>query len=306
MRVTLSQILDQFQTGISNDYQNLARTQQELASGQVISKPSDDPQGVIIALQAMRAQSMQMATDQYTRNTQYAQQWLDVSGTSLQQLAQTIARARDLGLQGRNSTLSSGDFNALSTEVDGLVQQAIQIGNSNYGGTYLFAGTNNMQPPFQADSATNATTVTYSGNDGSISTQTNLAQMPANNIPGDQLFNPVFSALIELRDSLNSQDMQNGDSNGAGGSIGDAITKLDAAFQNVTASQAQLGVLSNNMTTTLDRLSQQSLDASKLASVNNVDVAQAATDLAQQQAAYQAALNAGAKIAQISLLDFLH
>jgi flagellar hook-associated protein 3 FlgL len=95
---------------------------------------------------------------------------------------------------------------------------------------------------------------------------------------------------------------------GDGASLrGADLTDLDAALNTVLEVRARNGARSNRIDSALDRLGQvEQSTVSQLSGVEDADMAQTLIDLSTQNAAYQAALRAGASIVQSSLLDFLH
>jgi flagellar hook-associated protein 3 FlgL len=74
----------------------------------------------------------------------------------------------------------------------------------------------------------------------------------------------------------------------------------------VLAVQARVGAGMNRLDTASSRLAQIEESAtSMLSNTEDADMAKVLTDFSTQQAVYQSALQAGARIVQTSLLDFL-
>jgi len=70
--------------------------------------------------------------------------------------------------------------------------------------------------------------------------------------------------------------------------------------------RAQVGAKVNRLDTLLSRQASTKVNLAQLrSSVEDVDFAEATTDLATRQTAFQASLAAGARIIQPSLLDYL-
>ena len=59
-------------------------------------------------------------------------------------------RARDLTLYAANGTASEEEWRTIAVEVNQLLEDAIQTGNSKQGDLYLFAGENTLSEPFVA------------------------------------------------------------------------------------------------------------------------------------------------------------
>jgi len=107
----------------------------------------------------------------------------------------------------------------------------------------------------------------------------------------------VLGNMMLLVDSLHGNDRQ---------AVSDLVGTLDTALNTVLNHRASTGAKVMRMETTLSRLEEYEVNYTKLLSeVEDADVTKLITDLAMAENAYQAALNAAAKIIQPSLLNFL-
>ncbi len=293
MRITNNMLADTTLRNLNASKERLDRLQNELTSGQRISTPSDDPIGTASALEFRGTLS---EVGQYLKNIDSAKSWLGATDTALDSLTLTLQRVRELAVQGANDSLSAGDKQAIATEVSNLIDQAISLGNSTFGGQYLFAGLKVGTAPFTAVGSPPAS-VTYNGDAFSIVRQINNPATIAVNTPGGASIGPVFTALIDLRDQLTA-----GNSTGVSASI----SGIDAALDSVVSSRAQVGARINRLEGEADRLGSLRLDIQGLLSkVQDIDITQAISEFAVQQNVYQAALAAGARAVQPSLLDYL-
>nr|WP_276531875.1 flagellin [Brevibacillus invocatus] len=106
--------------------------------------------------------------------------------------------------------------------------------------------------------------------------------------------------MFALLDRISSQAL-----NGQGVAQTD-LGALDRQIDNVLSVRATLGARMNRMELMAQRLSDQNLDITKLKSENeDADAAEVITKLRTQETVYQAALGAGARILQPSLMDYL-
>ena len=82
---------------------------------------------------------------------------------------------------------------------------------------------------------------------------------------------------------------------------------VDGQIDNVLSVQARVGAGMNRLETASSRLAEiEESTTSMLSNTEDADMAEVITNYSTQQAVYQSALNAGARIVQTSLLDFLH
>jgi flagellar hook-associated protein 3 FlgL len=87
---------------------------------------------------------------------------------------------------------------------------------------------------------------------------------------------------------------------------GTDLTRLDTSFDHLLDVQAGNGARANRLEAALSRLGEvEETTTKQLSETEDADIAKTIIDLNSQQAAYQAALRAGANIVQVSLMDFL-
>jgi flagellar hook-associated protein 3 FlgL len=121
------------------------------------------------------------------------------------------------------------------------------------------------------------------------------------NIPGGQLFQQAGSSVLDSLQQL-MDALQVGDKT----AIGTATTAVGTSLTYLSAQRAFYGNNLNQLNGDEQALQQQNLTLkTQDNNLVGVDLAKAATDLAQAQTTHQAALAAAAKVLQPSLLDYL-
>ncbi len=284
---------------IYNNTESLASLQQQLASGKRLSKPSDDPQGVSLAL-TLRTTSAQY--NQYLRNISSATDWLQATDSALDQISTVLTRARDVALQGATGTLDRASQEALGQEIDGYLHEAMQAVNSTQDGKYLLAGLQ-VGPgtaPFTEDSS--GTSIVYNG-DASVMEREIAPGVKLGinvcgdvSVGGDEVLTNGLQALLDMRNQLLN----------VGAVTAGQIDKLTTALNDVPSLRSVVGTNTQRLSDTQDALnSLQTNVTAELSQVQDADVAQVMTKLMMQESVYQAALNVGARVIQPSLLDFL-
>ena len=107
----------------------------------------------------------------------------------------------------------------------------------------------------------------------------------------------AFTALVRISAALKSNDTLQ---------ISRAIELLDAANLQLNNTRAELGARQQGLDTLKNRLDSEVISLKEsLSNEVDVDMAQAISDLAARQAAYEATLQTTASISRLSLLDFL-
>jgi flagellar hook-associated protein 3 FlgL len=300
-RITQAMIARATLSDLQQSADRLSRTQRKLASGQEITRPSDDPYGTSRALNLRTELEGQR---QLQRNVQDGQGWLTVTDTALSQVTDVVQRARELLVSGASDSAGPTARNAMADEVDQLVESLKQASNAAYGGRYVFSGTATQTAPYAVGGAD-----AYAGNGATVAREIGPNVSVAINFDAHALLGDGQSAgdgllLDNLRDI--SQHLRGGTTADATALRGTDLRALDANLQNVLRVRAQVGALANRLESAGSRLAQlEETTTALLSQVEDADMAKTITDYSTQQSAYQSALRAGANIVQSSLLDFL-
>lgn len=273
--------------------QAMDKIQQELSTGRKIDKPSDDPEGTT---KSMSYRKDIIFETQMRRNIDGGVAFMNATESALNSATDAIHRARELAVAGANGTNSQSGRDAMAIEVDQLLQQMVQIGNSNFGGAYIFAGQKTDQPAFVATGAPTITGVTFQGDTGARTRRISTQDTYAVNVTGPQAFGAVFQHLIQLRD-----DLRNNPSN-----VNNSIGSLDKDLDTVLAARADIGARINTFNDVSARSESKDTDLQGLrANIEDVDVTEAIVALTAKQNQLQATLGAIGRTMNMSLLDFL-
>jgi flagellar hook-associated protein 3 FlgL len=163
----------------------LSKTQEQVASGRRILTPADDPVG------ATRVQDLTRqlaASGQYLRNNDIARSRLSLEEKSLADVASSLNRIRELALQASNDTVDHDSRQLIKAEIQGLLQELVDIGNSKDGqGEYLFAGLSTQTQPF----ARVAGSVQYHGDQGQRMQQVSETQRVTDGDSGYEVFSRI-------------------------------------------------------------------------------------------------------------------
>jgi len=175
-----------FQTNATSQMNNLqadlAKTQNDLATGTRLHSAADDP----AAMSQVNTLNVQMsASTQYVTNGNYATSTLQLEEQAMSDATNTLQSARDLAVEANNPALSASQRADIAAQLQQQLQDLISIGNRVDGsGNQIFAGTASNTVPFSQ----NGTTVNYLG-----ATQTSLRFLP------EHATDFVFASLAEQR-----------------------------------------------------------------------------------------------------------
>lgn len=286
------------------------RLQNQAATGQRLQWADEDPAAMERALDL---RSTARSNTQYAKNIDFLKERTVSTVSSIRGLNTILDRANELAVMA-DGTKSPDQLRDYASEVDQLLQEAINAGNSRHRGDYIFGGTKTNQPPFVATRNANGqiTQVEYKGNNDvpelEIAENSKVPmQLPGANTTGSGssgLFADsrtqadVFAHLISFRDHLNAGDI------GAVADTDRAALSRDednALYQlaSVGASQSRLEAAGASTTRRASEL------RSAISQTTETDMAQTLVELSATQTAYKAALQSGANLLGVSLMDYL-
>lgn len=293
-------ISSQLVSALGTDQQQLSTLEEQLSSGNLVNSPSDNPAGASSILELNAGLNR---ANQYSSNAKDGLGWLSLGTSTVNSVLSTLSTVRQtvLSLSGNSLTGSKAAVSGASAQLQSSLQQLISLANTTYGGQAIFSGTGNVSQAY--DSSGN-----YVGG-GSAPTRT---VAPGVSVPvavtGTQIFGTGSASLLGPGGVLNTLI---GDVNaGTPASLQKAQTtdlaNLDSAIAQVTGQAAQLGADYQRMQAfSQQATSTQTALQSQLSSIDNVNVAQATTQLTQEQQTFQTGLWATAQIESHSLVNYL-
>jgi flagellar hook-associated protein 3 FlgL len=286
---------------LTQAFDRLSKTQEELSSGKRINKPSDDPYG---ASRSVQLNSDLAGLGAYSRNVNDGTSWLQATDSALMNVNNLVQRARELLVQAGNDPGGQTARSDEAAEIDQLVDAIKQEGNTTYAGQFIFGGTATTTPPYQLGA-----TDTYGGNGAVLNRQIGPGTNVQVNTDISQLLGSGQAAADgKLLDTLRTiaADMRGGTAANANALRTTDLANLDASMDTLGQLQANVGATMNRFSLASSRIQDlQSSQTKLLSQTQDADFAQAAVEYSTQQASYNAALRASANIVQSSLLDFL-
>ncbi|HZG87388.1 flagellar hook-associated protein FlgL [Paenibacillus sp.] len=146
-RVTQGMINSQFMRSYNYNLAQMTKYQEQINTGRVINKPSDNPVGISFALRYRAEISIH---EKYQENIDTATSWLEYTDTMLDQTNQILQRVRELTVNGSTGSNPQSALDAIKAEILELTKQLTTIGNSQFNGKYVFNGQLTDVPPYSA------------------------------------------------------------------------------------------------------------------------------------------------------------
>jgi flagellar hook-associated protein 3 FlgL len=312
MRITTSMVQRHVLSDLNGVSARLRESQMKIASNREISRPSDDP---FNASRAMALRQELDGTRQHQRNAKDALGWQEATEQALAQIGTALHRARDLVVQGASDAADPVARASIASEIDQLVESIKQNANATYGGNHLFSGTELATAPYlippYAAAVTNPDA--YQGDEAGLDPaipgvvrEIGPGVTMTINVVGRELLGDGPAAndggLLDVMRGI-AGHLRSGDGAALRGSD---LERLDARLDVLLELRAGNGARMNRLDSALGRLAQvEESTLLALSETEDADIAKTIIEFNSQQSAYQAALKAGASIAQGSLMDFL-
>jgi len=230
--------------------------------------------------------------------------------TSLRNVSDVLIRIKELTVQAANDTVSSADRKAIGLEIIGLRDQLLSQANAqDTNGNFLFAGSRSTQAPYALDANGH---ITYQGDQSRMKVQVGDNRRMNANTPGSDVFLRVirddgkgnqvgvnfFEALKDLSDAIINglpKDMDRG------------LGEIDILQQGISNATAQIGSDMSVVDMQNSVLDETTLRLkSTLSDVQDLDYTEAITRMNKDQLALEAAQSTFAKIAKLTLFNYIN
>ena len=196
------------------DRVNNAKTQNEKLLGQIstqkrINALEDDPLGFSTVISLKNDSSNKR---QFQRNIDFGKGYLENTEAAVTTLSDKLIRAKELAIGMANDTYAQGSRDAVSKEIDEIMNEIMSLGNASFNNRYLFSGFRTRTPAFASEGE-------FVGDDGQIFLPIGRNDFRQVNIPGRLLFEPnaderanghmnLLESLRILRDGLEANDKE--------------------------------------------------------------------------------------------------
>jgi len=180
-----------FQTGvnaINTQQADLMHLYQQVASGQRMVTPADDP---LAAAQSVNIAQAQTLNARFAANREVAGKNLGIEENTLQSATTLLQDIKTRLIEAGNGTLSDADRATLSNVLKNAKQTLLGLANSTDGnGQYLFSGHAGSQPAFVMDASGK---VSYNGDAGQRLIQADQTRQIASGDVGSDVFTRAAS-----------------------------------------------------------------------------------------------------------------
>ncbi|KAF0151673.1 MAG: flagellar hook-associated protein FlgL [Ignavibacteria bacterium] len=292
MRVTEGLITTKYLNVHEKLSERKIKIQTQLASNSKIETLSDDIAG---SLEAIRLDAQINRTKTYTKNAQSAQDFIDQSLKSLDQVTTELQNIM-VAVTNSGNVINKDSFPSIVQSIKNSLSSIIQNVNSKHNDRYLFGGTNYSADPVTVD-VNGKAVVSALDHSAEIKIQVTANVREAMNIPGNQVLNSgMFEAVNNVIDAL------------ASGNVPSEAQKLSLtnAYQKILDVQSLAGEKLNRLENIKNVLEGQTYNYTEmLARVQEIDPAELVMELQQQDYLLQVSSKLLANSFTRSVFDFI-
>ncbi|AUW05580.1 flagellar hook-associated protein FlgL [Vibrio campbellii] len=297
MRISDSQFSQMMLQSLQTNNAGLGHVLQQMATGDRLTKLSDDPMASIKLLNLERENS---AIGQYQSNIANLKTTLSAQETHLDSVNESLKSVRDLVLWGANGTLTDEDRSGMIIELKSYRDSIESSFNAqDEEGHYLFSGTQTDMPAvsnvggaYQVDGNSDKRVVTVAKG---VTMDSNMTAKEILELGGgDNVLNQIDALIAEFENP--SPNFQ--------AEVDASLSAIDDTLANVLGAMTEIGGRHNNLDLMDSAHGENKLFVDKVTSdLSALDYGEASVRLSNYMAALQATQASYVKINDLNLFD---
>jgi flagellar hook-associated protein 3 FlgL len=183
--------------------EELFKTQQQIATGKRISKPSDDPAGIRDALSLRTSVTK---SDQFVRNVNNNRIYFQAGESTLDSINFNLIRAKELAVQELGGLATAETRKYAVSELNQLISQTLDSANIKVKNQFIFGGTEFRTQPFEQS----ASGAVYHGNSEGHKIAVGSNTNAEFTLPGSETFGNDLNPKITKKTKLTSLNAGSG------------------------------------------------------------------------------------------------
>lgn len=295
-RISQSMVYRRFLDNLYKVDSRLDKTNERIATGKKVNRPSDDPTFYTLITGLKRNME---ENNQYLRNIQNAENFLAQGEGFVSKMRELTDRVAEIGVQGASEQYNAENRRALANEVTEIRDEFISYLNHNSEGKYMFSGTETLTQPF--DNAGN-----YFGNNDLVELDVSLTASVSLNIPGDDLAfgaggqgstDDVLQVFQDMIDGLNGDNTAN---------INAALQNVEPVAERISNFISEIGSRRGRLDSFKSHYENLNIVLTKsLEDIESADYAEEITNYTQDTTIRNAALQSAANMQKTNLFNYL-
>jgi flagellar hook-associated protein 3 FlgL len=316
MRITNMMMVNNAIQNMNDNQEKLSKLQTKVATQKQFQTASENP---VNASASLSLRSNMRTLESYSDTAAATSNWMNTSDFALNQLEEIGVQASKLILRGLNDSLSASErFVSLATEMNSLIEKAVEIGNTSVNGQFILSGYKVNQKAFElVDSPTTildyqGRTVTpkvvnYLGDQGSMQRNLGPDQSVTMNVRGDQAIQGFIENLISASNALIQNNIHGTSVPPAAPTLQETLTGVKSSAEVVNQYRTSNGARMRQVESASNFLETVKIETANLLSQKeDTNMAEGIALLSNQQTTYQAVLEVSQRaISALSLFDYM-
>ena len=303
INTSTSAFYDRSMQGIASLRAEAESLQNSMASGQRLTRSSDDPVAASRLRQLSHADALSTIN---TANAERATTDLSLTDSALSSFAGYVTRVKELATQAANGTLTAAQRSGIGTEIAAIRSNVLSLANSRDAAGHALFGGETAGAAYQTDALGNAS---YIGTASVSDLPLGDGQTVSRGLTGPEFMdfsvNGNPTNLLAVLKGL-SDDLLGGAANPQA-SANAALDVLDAGLDAVSTAQTVVGTRLAWIDLTSERRTNLGeMRSTEEASVGGTDLAATVAKLQETMTVLQASQASFARLAGLSLFDLLH
>lgn len=297
---------------INDSFWQMDTLREQLNTGKRINRPSDDPTGM---QKVLAFNSSIEDTERLQRNINNATGRLNATSSALERVEDVLSDMIELSLTADSTASTSAERGAQAQQVQMLLEELVDIANTQYRGKYLFGGVNTVSGScplsdpyniqYNADGEISGVVPNPRGINGLINTSVTPNTSLAMNISGSLPFQPngakgdgdVFNIALQMHSALisgNAEDLRN------------YQKQLESALENAVEQNTIVGARINRLEKTDEMLTTfKTNEKEERSQVEDADYSSVYSEYTKAELLLNTTLQSTASLLQQSLLNFI-
>ncbi len=284
MRITNRMIVNNNVDNLTGSLDKLYELQKQAATRKKYMKASDNPSNnasVITLKSALQTSQV------YESTAQNSKDWMDATDFSLQQAGDVAQRAISAVMRGLSETMGDASRQAIAEEIDGMLNEVIEIANTKHLDRYIFSGFTTDVKPFEivydAADPNRIASVNYKlglpQDFQAIRRDIGPGETITVNIDGKSTFEHFINTLILTRNALEDNDLV---------TLRAQAAELDTSLDTVTLATTINGSRIRDLEESQARIGASNTELKALlAKKEEANIAEVTAELANQETIYQ-------------------
>lgn len=287
---------------------DIARTQEQLTTGLRVNRPSDDAHAF---QQARQLEILQERFSHFEESITSARSWLNTTQNNLDSISEVFSEIYQEGVRAVNSTLEDAEREEVAGLMENLLQNVIELLNTQNNDEYIYAGTRTAIQPFNVDAAdptSDGAGVVYYGNSDNIFRPTGPGSQIAVNITGEEVVSvdndndgvtdfTITESVQAFADALRANDLD---------AMKSTLSQIQNSRDHVINQTSRMGSISNRLDISQNQLVDASvIIAQQRSELEDTDFAETILEFQRAQTSLQTSLQVTGSVLRLTLLNFI-